>query len=182
MYTFGLPFLFFVLLQRRRHALEESKAVVRKRYQSWMKSLKQKAANAKLAVMRGEVPEPLKDPEEEEIVNQDIKVVYDMYYSCVREWQELLFLHRDYTLARFYWELVEIARKQALVAFVVIIGNFAKGFDLVFGILVLFAFFAVHLYALPYKRGKHNFLKAAEMFAEYMTLFLTLLILLAQVK
>lgn len=77
---------------------------------------------------------------------------------------------------------MEISRKQLLVAFVVVIGNIAKGFDLVFGILVLFVFFALHTNALPYKRGKHNFLKAAEMFAEYMTLFLTLLLLLAQVR
>ena len=44
-------------------------------------------------------------------------------------------------------------------AVVVIVGNFAEGYDLVFGIIVLFLFFALHLFAMPYKRDKHNFLK-----------------------
>lgn len=115
------------------------------------------------------------------MINKDILAVYQIYYSYVREWDQLLFLHRDFTLDRFYWELVEVIRKLLLVSVVVIVGNYAPGYDLVFGIVVLFVFFAMHVYALPYKRGKHNFLKAAEMFAEYMTLFITMLLLLAQV-
>lgn len=41
-YTFGLPMTYAVLLRRRRHLLEEARAVVRRRYQSWRKLLKQR--------------------------------------------------------------------------------------------------------------------------------------------
>ncbi len=98
----------------------------------------------------------------------------------MREWDQYLFLHRDFRIEFYYWELCEILRKLLLVSVVVVIGSQAPGFDMVFGIIVLAVYFAVHVWALPYKHGKHNFLKAAEMFAEYVTLFLTMLIQLAR--
>ena len=180
-FTVGLPVFFFVQLVRRRHRLDEAQAIVRRRYQGWRKRVKEKVVQRRVALLRGLEPEPLKDPEEESMINRDLLSCYQIYYAYVREWDQLLFLHRDFTLDRFYWELVEVVRKLLLVSVVVIVGNYAPGYDLVFGIINLFGFFALHLYALPYKRGKHNFLKAAEMFAEYMTLFVTLMLLLAKV-
>lgn len=115
------------------------------------------------------------------MTNKDILAVYQMYYGYVREWDQLLFLHRDYNLERYYWELMEVIRKLLLVSVVVLVGDAFPGYDLIFGIIVLFCYFALHVYALPYKRGKHNVLKAAEIFAEYMTLFITMLMLLAKV-
>jgi hypothetical protein len=102
-----------------------------------------------------------------------------IYYTYAREWEQLLFLHRDFNSKYFYWELIEVCRKLMLVSVSVIVGNYAPGYDLVFGIVTLCLFFAVHVYAQPYKKSKHNFLKAAEMFAEYMTLFISMLMLLA---
>jgi hypothetical protein len=180
-FTVGLPAVFAFQLIKRRHRLDEAKLVVRRRYQGWRKRLRQRIANRRVALLRGEEVEPLVDPEEEAMTNKDILAVYQMYYGYVREWDQLLFLHRDFRLARFYWELMEVIRKLLLVSVVVIVGNWYPGYDLVFGIVVLFCYFALHVYALPYKRSKHNFLKAAEMFAEYMTLFITMLILLANV-
>ena len=66
-----------------------------------------------------------------------------------------------------------------LVSVLVIVDHYAPGYDLVFGIVTLCLFFAVHVYAQPYKKGKHNFLKTVELFAEYMTLFISMLMLLA---
>ena len=80
----------------------------------------------------------------------------------MREWDQYLFLHRDFRIEFYYWELCEILRKLLLVSVVVVIGSQAPGFDMVFGIIVLAVYFAVHVWALPYKHGKHNFLKALE--------------------
>ncbi len=180
-FTVGLPAVFALQLIQRRHRLDEAKAVARRRYQGWRKRLKQRIANRRVALLRGEQAEPFVDPEEESMTNKDILAVYQMYYTYVREWDQLLFLHRDYNLQRYYWELMEVMRKLLLVSVVVLVGDNFPNYDLIFGIIVLFCYFAIHVYALPYKRGKHNVLKAAEIFAEYMTLFITMLMLLAKV-
>jgi hypothetical protein len=50
------------------------------------------------------------------MTNRDILATYQIYYAYVREWDQLLFLHRDFAMDRYYWELVEIARKLLLVS------------------------------------------------------------------
>ena len=181
-FTIGLPVIMIVSLVRARHRLNEARLVVRRRYKSWRKREKEKVLQRRVALLRGEVPEPLVDDEEEAMTNKDILSVYLIYYRYVREWDQFLFLHRDFRIEFYYWELVEIMRKLLLVSVVVVIGSQFTGYDLVFGITVLALFFAMHLYALPYKHAKHNFLKAAEMFAEYTTLFITMLMQLSRVQ
>jgi hypothetical protein len=114
-FTVGLPVAFVLQLVKRRHRLDESKVVVRRSYQGWRKKQRHKAAARALALLRGHVAEPVVDVEEESMINKDILAVYQIYYSYVREWDQLLFLHRDFTLDRFYWELVEVIRKLLLV-------------------------------------------------------------------
>ena len=136
-FTVGLPVFFFVQLVRRRHRLDEAQAIVRRRYQGWRKRVKEKVVQRRVALLRGLEPEPLKDPEEESMINRDLLSCYQIYYAYVREWDQLLFLHRDFTLDRFYWELIEVVRKLLLVSVVVIVGNYAPGYDLVFGIIMV---------------------------------------------
>jgi hypothetical protein len=73
-----IVFRLIVVLQlvQRRHRLDESKIVVHRRYQGWRKRQKQRAANQRLALLQGREAEPLVDPEEEAMTNQDILAVY----------------------------------------------------------------------------------------------------------
>jgi hypothetical protein len=78
MLTIVLRLILVLQLVQRRHRLDESKIVVRRRYQGWRKRQKQRAANQRLALLQGREAEPLVDPEEEAMTNQDILAVYQV--------------------------------------------------------------------------------------------------------
>eukprot|EP00961_Rhodomonas_salina_P190628 2572073-Rhodomonas_salina.1 len=74
---------------------------------------------------------------------------------------------------------MEILRKLLIVAVSSIIALAGPGYDVIFGCLVSFLFFALHTAALPYTEARENFVKGGEIGTTYLTLFSALLLLLA---
>ncbi|EKX36448.1 hypothetical protein GUITHDRAFT_117340 [Guillardia theta CCMP2712] len=171
-YTLGLPIHYLVSLRRRRHRLDEAKSVVIKRYTAWRSHLK-RAKDLR-------IPEDeLAGSEEIARVDKEIAVMHAQYQQFRNEWDQFEFIFADYQNEYYYWELVEMARKQLIVAFSGLLQRFGDGYDIMFGCLVSFVFFAIHCSALPYVEARENFIKGGEIGTTYLTLFSALLIMLA---
>eukprot|EP00960_Hanusia_phi_P066525 766414-Hanusia_phi.AAC.1 len=178
-YTLGLPIHYLVSLRRRRHRLEEAKNVVIKRYTAWRSHLK-RAKDLR-------IPEDeLAGSEEIARVDKEIAVMHAQYQQFRNEWDQFEFIYDGYKLQFYYWELVEMARKQMIVAVSGLLARFGAGF----------VFFAIHCRsqalsvlvcircksrpsALPYVEARENFIKGGEIGTTYLTLFSALLIMLA---
>lgn len=70
------------------------------------------------------------------------------------------FLHRDYKIDFYYWELLELSRRTFLIGWVLLIPTEATFLRLVLALLVSVASFAVLLSTYPYKRQEDNLLAA----------------------
>jgi hypothetical protein len=159
-----------VTLRQRRHRLDEAKAVVMKRYAAWRAHLK-RAADLRIP------EEDMAGAEELVRVDSDILFMYGQYTRFRGEWDQFEFIFEDYQTQYYYWELVEIVRKQMIVAFSTLLAPLQNeaGWDIVFGCLVSFVFFAIHCANLPYVEARENFIKGGEIGTTYLTLFLILL-------
>ena len=172
-YSIGLPLYYLLTLLRRRHRLDEAKAVVIKRYSAWRAHLK-RAADLRIP------EEDMAGAEELVKVDADIMFMHSQYEKYKKEWDQFAFIYEDYQVQYYYWELVEIVRKQLIVAFSSILAIVGEGYDIIFGCFVSFVFFALHCGVLPYVEDRENFIKGGEIGTTYLSLFLILLRMLAE--
>ena len=70
------------------------------------------------------------------------------------------FLHKDYHIDHFYWELVELVRRTVLIGWVLLIPTEKTFLRLVFGLLLSAAWLTLLLSVSPYKRPEDNVLAA----------------------
>jgi hypothetical protein len=103
-----------------------------------------------------------------------VKYIY-IHQRFRGEWDAFEFIYADYRTNFYYWELVEIIRKQMIVAFATLLTMFEGGWDIVFGCAVSFVFYALHCSALPYVEARENFIKGGEIGTTYLTLLLILI-------
>jgi len=167
-FSIGLPVYYLVTLRRRRHKLDEAKAVVMKRYQAWRAHL-QRAADLRIP------EEDMAGAEELVKVDSDILFMHTQYQRFRGEWDAFEFIYDDYKVEYYYWELVEIIRKQMIVAFATLLSIYEGGWDIVFGCGVSFVFYSLHCSALPYVEARENFIKGGEIGTTYLTLLLILI-------
>ena len=172
-YSTGMPVWFLVTLQQRRHRLDEAKAVVMKRYSAWRAHLK-RAADLRIP------EEDMAGAQELVRVDADILFMHSQFDKFRKEWDGFEFIYEDYQTRFYYWELVEIVRKQLIVAFSSILSIMGDGYDTIFGCVVSYVFFALHCGVLPYIEARENFIKGGEIGVTYLVLFLQLLRMLAE--
>lgn len=72
--------------------------------------------------------------------------------------QATRFLHKDYKIDYFYWELCELSRRNVLVGWVLLIPTEDTFLRLVFALLLSIASFALLLSIHPYRRSEDNVL------------------------
>ena len=70
------------------------------------------------------------------------------------------FLHKDYNINQFYWELLELVRRTVLIGWVLLIPTEETFLRLVFGLLLSAAWLTLILSVSPYKRPEDNVLAA----------------------
>ena len=70
------------------------------------------------------------------------------------------FLHKDYRVDCFYWELVELVRRTVLIGWVLLIPTEETFLRLVFGLLLSAAWLTLLLSVSPYKRPEDTVLAA----------------------
>jgi hypothetical protein len=167
-YSMGLPFYYLITLNRRRHRLDEAKSVVIKRYSAWRAHVK-RAADLRIP------EEDLAGAEELVRVDSDILFMHGQFEKYSAEWTQFEFIFGGYQTQFYYWELVEILRKQLIVAVSSLLNSYGQEYEMIFGCTVSFVFFALHCSALPYVEARENFIKGGEIGTTYLTLFLIVL-------
>jgi hypothetical protein len=108
-------------------------------------------------------------------VDSDILFMLGQFEKYSAEWTQFEFIFGGYQTQFYYWELVEILRKQLIVAVSSLLNSYGQEYEMIFGCTVSFVFFALHCSALPYVEPRENFIKGGEIGTTYLTLFLIVL-------
>eukprot|EP00295_Goniomonas_pacifica_P044424 CAMPEP_0175912910 /NCGR_PEP_ID=MMETSP0108-20121206/8982_1 /TAXON_ID=195067 ORGANISM="Goniomonas pacifica, Strain CCMP1869" /NCGR_SAMPLE_ID=MMETSP0108 /ASSEMBLY_ACC=CAM_ASM_000204 /LENGTH=580 /DNA_ID=CAMNT_0017235261 /DNA_START=57 /DNA_END=1799 /DNA_ORIENTATION=+ len=100
----------------------------------------------------------------------------NLFLKTIHKWDQLRFLHGDYTRNLFFWEVLEMIRKLLLSSVLLAVAEYIRGFDTMFGLLVLMMFSNIHMLNWPYSEARNNWLKVGELVAETISVFCILLL------
>eukprot|EP00339_Tiarina_fusa_P004869 CAMPEP_0117048590 /NCGR_PEP_ID=MMETSP0472-20121206/33587_1 /TAXON_ID=693140 ORGANISM="Tiarina fusus, Strain LIS" /NCGR_SAMPLE_ID=MMETSP0472 /ASSEMBLY_ACC=CAM_ASM_000603 /LENGTH=510 /DNA_ID=CAMNT_0004761745 /DNA_START=142 /DNA_END=1674 /DNA_ORIENTATION=- len=122
---------------------------------------------------------PKKKAKQKQILRPRIDESLQKYRVATYDWQRLYFMHGDFKSDRYYWEVVDTMRKLAMTSLIVVVTQVLPGLDLVLGLIISSIFLVMQTGLQPYRQRKPNILKFLLQIVEFSTIFVLLLLTIA---